>query len=189
MLRGGEAPRVFIDRFYLFWLEEFFCACGCSGRHTFDAIMQVFVWSVNVCFDAIWPWLRHDGSESNNARLQTLKKHKSRSICEKWRLAKRGVALGFKAMLQQCRGDWMWYKELFSFPSWNANWICWLCQASKDNYKDFRSNAFWKKHRLTPVQFFAKLRNQGLQPSPLFSAIGFSLLMVMIDVLHCMDLG
>ena len=151
--------------------------------------MQVFVWSVNQCFDAIWPWLRHDGSEFNNAELQSLNKHKSRSICEKWRLAKRGARLGFVAMLQQCRGDWMWYKELFSFPSWAGNWICWLCQASKANYKDFRSNAFWKKHRLTPLQFFAKLRNQGLTPSPLFSAIGFSLLMVMIDVLHCMDLG
>ena len=83
----------------------------------------------------------------------------------------------------------MWYKELFSFPSWCGNWICWLCQASKDNYKDFRSSAFWKKNRLTPVAFFAKLRAQGLDPSPLFSAIGFTLLMVMIDVLHCMDLG
>ena len=46
-----------------------------------------------------------------------------------------------------------------------------------------------EKHRLTPLQFFAKMRTQGISPSPLFSAIGFTLLMVMIDVLHCMDLG
>ena len=184
-----EAPRIFSTSFYSFLLEEYFCACGCSGRHTFDAIMEVFVWSVNTCFDGKWPLYRHDGSEFNSEQLRELNKHKSRSTSEKWRQKKGGVALGFRAMLQQCRGDWMWYKELFSFPSWTANWICWLCQASKDNYKDFRSNAFWKKHRLTSVQFFAKLRGQGLEPSPLFSAIGFTLLMVMIDVLHCMDLG
>ena len=42
---------------------------------------------------------------------------------------------------------------------------------------------------IDPYAFFAKLRAQGILPSPLFEAIGFSLLMVMIDVLHCMDLG
>ena len=119
----------------------------------------------------------------------TLSKHRDRKTDEKWRKKKGGASLGCKALLQQCRGDWMWYAELFSFPRWNANWMCWLCQASKDNYKDFRNNACWRKERLTPRQFFAKLEAQGISPSPLFQAIGFSLLMVMIDVLHCMDLG
>ena len=151
--------------------------------------MTVFVWSVNLCFDGNWPLKRHDDSEFDNKDLGAVKQNKSRCASEKWRLLKAGVSLGFKAMLQQCRGDWMWYKELFSFPSWAGNWICWLCEASKDNYKDFRNKALWKKHRLTPLQFFAKMRAQGITPSPLFSAIGFTLFMVMIDVLHCMDLG
>ena len=37
--------------------------------------------------------------------------------------------------------------------------------------------------------FFQKQRAAGLEPSPLFKAIVFSLNMVMVDVLHCMDLG
>ena len=151
--------------------------------------MAVFVWDLNSCFDGKWPLKRHDGLDFNDESLGTLSKHKSRATSERWRLLKQGCSLGFKAMLQQCRGDWMWYKELFSFPSWAGNWICWLCQASKDSYKDFRSTAFWRKHRLSPVQFFSKLRAQGVSPSPLFSCIGFTLYMVMIDVLHCMDLG
>ena len=177
---------------YWFVLEEYFCACGCSGRHTFDAIMQVFVWSVNTCFDGTWPLKRHDGSDFNSftkAQLKTLGHSKSRQRSEKWRLPKRGVPLGFKAMLQQCRGDWMWYKELFSFPSWKATRICWKCEATQENYKNFKNNAPWRKNRLTPLRFFANMRSQGFEPSPLFSAIGFTLCMVMIDVLHCMDLG
>ena len=83
----------------------------------------------------------------------------------------------------------MWYKELFSFPSWTSSTICWKCKATKETYKDFGGKAVWRSQRLSPTSFFAQQREHGVSPSPLFNAIGFSLDMVMIDVLHCMDLG
>lgn len=83
----------------------------------------------------------------------------------------------------------MWYKELFSFPSWASNAICWKCKASKENVGDFSEKAPWRKQRLSARAFFAQQRSHDVQPSPLFKAIGFKLDMVMIDVLHCMDLG
>lgn len=64
-----------------------------------------------------------------------------------------------------------------------------MCEATKDTFKDFGKKAVWRAKRLRPVEFFAKQRAQGISPSPLFDAIGFTIAMVMIDVLHCMDLG
>lgn len=169
--------------------KEFFCACGCHGRHTFDAILEVLVYTLNALANNLWPDKRHDLSEFDNVNNRGISVHKSRPISEKTRVQKIGEKFGFCALLQQCRGDWMWYKELLSFPSWAANWICWLCEATKENYKDFGSKALWRAKRLTPAAFFAKMRAQGISPSPLFNAIGFTLAMVVIDVLHCMDLG
>ena len=140
-------------------------------------------------YEGLWPTKRHDGSAFNNESLRGVSPHKSKPISEKWRIAKGGKSFGFKAMLQQCRGDWMWYKELFSFPSWAATCICWLCNASQSTFKDFKSTALWRKHRLSAVAFFAQQRSKGISPSPLFNAVGFTLSMVLIDVLHCMDLG
>lgn len=84
----------------------------------------------------------------------------------------------------------MWYKELVSFPSWASNYICWKCEASQTTYKQFGAKAPWRQKRLTPRGCCSqKQRAASLEPSPLFKAIGFSLNMVMVDVLHCMDLG
>ena len=168
--------------------KDYFCTCGCHGRHTFDAIMDVFVWSLNLLFHGFWPSARHDGTlfPMHNRGVSV---HRDRPLSERWRNGKAGQPLGCKAVLQQCRGDWMWYKELFGFPSWASNQICWLCRASKHNFKDFGKNAVWRKERFSTGEFFGRQRSEGLEPSPLFNAIGFKLAMVMVDVLHCMDLG
>lgn len=192
--------------------EEYFCTCGCHGRHTFDAIMNVFVWSINLLFHGLWPSARHDDSPFMHNRGSSVlggrdghkrgfsvsggeamcRDNRGFSVSDTWRAKRAREALGCKAVLQQCRGDWMWYKELFSFPSWASSQMCWLCKASQHGpcaYKQFGSGAGWRKNRYKVGEFFVRQANEGLQPSPLFDAIGFKLAMVMIDVLHCMDLG
>ena len=169
--------------------QEFFCHCGCSGRHTFDAILEVFVWSLSVCFEGKWPSQRHDETSFDDVHNRGFSVHKDKPASQTWRVQQANQPLGFKALLQQCRGDWMWYKELFSFPSWASNQLCWRCEATQENFRDFGLKAAWRKQRVKPVAFFGRQRAQGLEPSPLFRAMGFSLDMVLIDVLHCMDLG
>ncbi len=53
----------------------------------------------------------------------------------------------------------------------------------------FRFDLFLLFVVLFPFFSSPKQRAAGLEPSPLLKAIGFSLNMVMVDVLHCKDLG
>ena len=172
MVALPEAERV------LFTLieKQFLCQCGCSGRHTLDAMLKVFVWSMQVLLSGEWPQERHDGKP-------WLPSDKSRR--------NREGSLGFHGLLGQARGDWAWYKQLFSFPSWASENICWRCAANKSDkdYKQVDLKASWRKARYSHRQFFILQAQQGLQPSPLFAAPFFTLAMVMVDVLHTMDLG
>ena len=159
--------------------QEHLCGCGCRGRHTIDAILSIFVWSINSTFAGAFPGVRHDGSPMSSA-------------ADKWRRSMAGTRIGFKSVLLQCRGDWAWYKEMFSFPSWSSHRLCWRCEASRDGdscFKNFGLKAAWRKGRLGAASFFDLQRDQGITPSPLFQAVGLKLHMVCIDVLHCMDLG
>ena len=159
--------------------QENVCRCGCGGRHTIDAIVRIFVWSINLTFGDYFPATRHDLTPFTSSADRNRKKQI-------------GTSLGFRSVLLQCRGDWAWFKELFSFPSWASKNLCWRCQASQDGnncYKNFGLKAAWRKTRLTAADFFQLQQDQGIEPSPLFQAIGFKLALVCIDCLHCMDLG
>ena len=145
------------------YCQEYFCTCGCSGRHTFDAIVEVLVWSFNLLFEGKWPLERHDGRAFDDVHNRGFSVHKSKPVSEKTRKATVGQLFGFRAMLQQCRGDWMWYKELVSFPSWASNYICWKCEASQTTYKQFGAKAPWRQKRLTPLAFCSK-QTKGSRP-------------------------
>jgi len=165
------------DRFLFTLIEkEFVCKCGCSGRCTLDGILAVFVWSCKQLFAGVWPQERHDGSP-------WLPSDKSRQ--------KRIGKLGFHGLLIQARGDWAWYKQLFSFPSWAAKHICWQCGANTGDkdYTQFGLQAAWRRHRYSAKEFFTLQMQQGIVASPLFQCPNFSLDMVCIDILHTMDLG
>jgi hypothetical protein len=102
------------------------------------------------------------------------------------------VPLGFCGGLQQARGDWMWYQQVFAFPHWNAERICWKCGASSSgicNYKNFSKDAPWRTTRKTALQFMREVVKGGKNISPLFDSPGFTVDMVVIGVLHCVDLG
>ena len=165
------------DRFLFALLEkDFLCRCGCSGRCSLDSMLQVFVWSCKHMCAGQWPTARHDDTP-------WIASDKSRKA--------RGGSLGFHALLVQARGDWAWFKQLFSFPSWSGHSICWQCGADRSDkdFTDFGLKAAWRRCRYTPREFSTLQRQQGIQPSPLFQCPNFKLSMVCIDILHTMDLG
>ena len=74
------------------------CDCGCGGRCTLDAILEVFVWSMTVLLIGVWPSNRHN-------QEPWLPRDKSR--------ANKTGELHVRACLLQCRGDWPLFKWLF----------------------------------------------------------------------------
>ena len=140
------------------------------------AIMRILSWSFNVMLTGIEPlenWLG-----------------------EKVQGAKRYLAGRWKAVLSQVRGDWEFYSmpSFLAFPKWNAiNRMCWKCLAVGMNtsvmkYSRFDKLASWRETRQTQDTYMA-LHAGGDIPVLLALVIGFRIELVMIDVLHCVDLG
>jgi hypothetical protein len=155
--------------------KEFLCKCGCAGRCTMEALFAVFVWSMQILLGGHHPQERHDGAPLDPARAKQV-----------------GRKLGFHAVLLQARGDWQWYNQVFRFPSWSSGRICWLCKASQEGkfaYWKCGPRAAWRKARYTPGEFLAQQRQEGIEPSPLFSCPGFTIDMICIGALHCLDAG
>lgn len=151
--------------------KSFLCGCGCKGRCTIDAILQVFSWSMQVLLSGQFPSHRHDGAPIDSKRHRL------------------SGPLGFHGGLLQARGDWMFYNSVFGFPHWGAEHICWKCRATKAGFKDFGPDAPWRSTRLSSIQFLQLQRHNNVAISPLFDSPGFSVDMVCIGVLHTMDLG
>ena len=157
--------------------KKFCCGCGCSGRHTTDAILEVLSWSLRCMSAGVYPTVRHDGSAWRPE--------------DKARALLRG-SLGARGLLCQIRGDWSWYKQVFDFPSWAGLQICWRCLAncSDTPWTDPSKGAAWRKNRMiTDRQFWDRQAEKGIKPCPLFELPGFKLAMVSIDILHAVDLG
>ena len=97
----------------------------CEG--TFDAILEIFAWSVKQLLLRLMPSVRHDGTPFDKSDSDDRKKVA-------------GEILPFGACLVQIRGDWAFYKGVFGFPAWNADQICWLCRATRarGSQRDFR---------------------------------------------------
>ncbi len=188
MQKSGQTTEVFTFYFptlphaeRLLWgcLEKrFFCKCGCSGRHTLDPILNLFVWFMRICHLGRHPESRHDSrpwlaSDSVRSKMTGL--------------------FAWTASLVQVRGDWAWYKAVMSFGGWAAKEICWLCQASQEDgeapFQEVDGHARWRRLRYKPGEFLRKMRQAGIILSPLLSCPGMKLDYLTIDVLHALDLG
>ena len=166
---GDRIPFAGISKMYT-------CKCGCLGRHTFDDMLEVFVWSLRSLLCGLNPAVGPRNEPLTDPAL--LKVAGQPLQCP-------------QALLCQVRGDWPFLKQLFSVPVWNNFCICWLCFADKgeNTYKDGSGNAKRRARRKLWHEFFKDLRDKGLSPSPLFSAPGFELFMIVLDWLHIVDLG
>lgn len=160
--------------------KQLLCKCGCFGRHTINAILSIFVWSLRLLYVGKKPVERHDGTQFTRYDKQCGRRNYGKDTT--W---------GWFARLCEVRGDWMNYKFLFGFKGWTGENICYCCAANKSTmpYWDFSSKALWRAHRLTTYAFMQLMRANGISNSVLFDAPGFILSMIMVDVLHCLDLG
>ena len=151
------------------------------GPNTFDAILDIFVWSMNILLQGHMPTKRHDGSAFNSSRIE--------SNDSKLRISLAGTPIPFRAALVQVRGDWAFYNDCFGFPHWASENICWMCKAQKSRGSqfDFRRQ-LWKQHRYKTGEFETLMRLLG-RISTLFKAPGLSLKHFMVDWLHAVDLG
>ena len=151
------------------------------GPRTFDSLLDIFAWSLQVLQIGILPAVRHDGTPFDT--------NVQGADDSKWRVNNASKPLGFHGALIQVRGDWAFYNHCFSFPSWSSDSICWLCKATRARGSplDFRRQ-HWKSNRYLPGEFEAILRLRG-KISTLFKCPGLSLRHFMVDWLHAIDLG
>ena len=140
---------------------------------TWDALWKVFAWSINVLLSGKSPttdWLDRD--------------------------IEGGMPLAddFSGCMVQMRGDWAFYCETLGFPRHNevAN-MCWICNASVNHdrlWTDAKDTAGWRPTIRSHESYTAQLASLGKQLPALFRYVtGFRLEYIMIDVLHCVDLG
>ena len=145
-------------------------------RETFEAILEVMKWSLQMLALGRWPEARHDGTPFTPD--------------DKKRAKAAGQSLNCHGLLVELRGDWCFFKQCFNFPAWNSqSGLCWRCKATPSNYRDCGSNASWRLDRLGPLEFLKKMIEEGGRPSVLFSAPGVHPGLANPDWMHAADLG
>ena len=160
--------------------KVYLCACGCHGRCTLNALLDFFVWSLKLLYVGRKPTTRHDGTPfTQYDRIAGRLKSYSDDM------------FGYFGHLMEIRGDWMNYKTLFGIKGWASQNICWACSANKSStpFWDCTSKALWRSQRYTTMAFLKLMRQNGIAQNVLFDAPGFILSFIMVDVLHCLDLG
>ena len=100
-------------------------------HHTFDDILEIVAWSLQMCALGKYPEQRHDDSP-------WIKSDRSRAALS-------GKMLGFRAVLTEVRGDWKFFKEAFRFQAWNETaGCCYKCRATLVTIRDVGPNAPWR---------------------------------------------
>jgi hypothetical protein len=160
--------------------KKHLCHCGCKGKHTWHAILEVLKWSLLMCFVGRVSAYLPDGSAWQVARdgIGTLRQ---------------GTQLSYHALLLQFRGDWPFLRTLFDFPAWNQPRICFLCRCgprgSDMPFTDPSSSSKWRRFRYAANEFIQELRLLGVSICALLSLPAFTIACVLLDWLHVVDLG
>ena len=144
-------------------------------NRTFDAILNVFVWSMRMLALGSCPTARHDASAWQPADGLS-------------RFA--GQDIGARGCLYEVRGDWSWFKTTLRLPGWrDGGGCCWLCSTKPETVRDCGRQAAWRTDRLSHSDFLARSRAKGEEPSCIFSLPGVTNTTCRADWLHCCDLG
>ena len=145
-------------------------------HQTFNAVLAVLAWSLKCLAFGSFPECRHDGSTWTDGE-------------KKFRRNFYRTQKPAKALLVEVRADWVALKQVFQFPQQNENkGICWMCHATPTDIRDCKEQASWKEKRRSTVAFHSELKEAG-KSCPLWSVPGVSSEIVMVDWLHCCDLG
>jgi len=145
------------------------------AKQTMDDILNILAWSFQICFQGHFPSARHDGSEWLPS--------------DKQRRTAGGQPLSFCSLLIEVRGDWAFFKSVFSFPGWKENaGCCWRCSAKPADVALPTSDAAWRRNRYSHWDLLRILREKR-HVTPLFRCPGLQASCFRIDWLHCCDLG
>ena len=150
----------------------------CLPQATFDAIVQVFCWSMRCLAAGQKPTCRHDGSPwLSSDKHREFKPEKG--------------GLGVQAVLAEIRGDWKFLQKLLKFPQWNElTGLCWLCKCTRKEMSTLdTANARWRFQRLLPGEFLQQCRAQGKPICELFTLPGVAAELIYPDWMHSGDMG
>ena len=172
---SGQDKAIRGQRHLLFILgKKKLCDCGCAGFHSFNAIFAVLAWSMEILRDGRSPTCRHDGSAWS-------------ALDQKFRMPN-GVPLP-RAALLQVRGDWEWVVLCFRVRAIGSDRFCWMCEATKQDFMDFRQDAPHRGTLLSHEAYIAGLVREHQEPSQIFRCPGFLLDYIAVDSMHAADLG
>lgn len=144
-------------------------------HQTYNAVLEVLAWSLKQLAFGCFPTSRHDGSDWGPADAGRAKLAKALQPA--------------KALLTEIRADWVALKQIFQFPQQNENsGICWMCTATPADIRNPSMDASWRSTRQTAMSFHKGLKDAG-KVCPLWSAPGVCKDIVIVDWLHCADLG
>ena len=144
--------------------------------HTFDDVLTIITWSLQQCCVGKMPECRHDGAPwcAADAKRKRLG----------------GTDLGCAALLCQVTRDWKMFKDVFRFPQHNeVAGCCFKCSVTPAGIRDTTSAAPWRSERLGHWDLVARMRSQGITPTPLFNAPGVRSSIFRLDWLHVADVG
>ncbi|CAE7311145.1 unnamed protein product [Symbiodinium natans] len=142
---------------------------------THDAILAVLAWSFRATLCGVCPSMRHDATA-----WRTTDKHRRR-------LQGKSAPI---MILGELRGDWSMYKDLLEFPSWAAAGpICWRCDCTRAQLKDFTLASLTRRRELTSMDFLMRQHAADKFISQIFSIPLFGSENCKFDFLHCVDLG
>ena len=135
---------------------------GLSKKHvatssTYDDIFSVLSWSMQALSCGQYPKHRHDGSAWWPS--DAYRKNK----------AETGASLNVRAALVEVRGDWKFYKEVFSFPAWNDNdGLRWRCNCKPENVREVGPDAGWRQDRCGHYEMLLRIMASGANISTIF---------------------
>ena len=147
-------------------------------RASIDALLEVVAWSLKCCIEEVMPHSRHDGQPWLKSDLQ--------------RSRLQGKSIGLKAIMTEVRADWQCLKLTFGFPGWRENrGCCFRCKVVPANIRQCSRNAGWRapNMRHTHWSLMAKMAEEKQKKSPVFSCPFLTAHQMVIDWLHCCDLG
>ena len=154
------------------------CACGCSGYHTIQILMDVLAWSMRCMLAGQTPSCRHDGTAWTDHDLSARKLNAT---------VPRGALL-------QIRGDWEGLCQCFRVRSYSSDAFCWMCEAkqfTRDHmhFSNFAATAPHRQSLVTHESYMMACAREASQPSHLFRCPGTMLQHLGIDSMHAGDLG
>ena len=143
---------------------------------TYNAVLEILAWSLKHLAFGTLPASRHDGAAFGEGEIFRL-----HSFGKQFKPV--------KALLVEVRADWVALKQVFQFPQQNENaGICWMCDATPSDIRDCKVSASWRQNRKTAIVFHLQQHIEG-KTCPLWSAPGVNCSIVVVDWLHCADIG